>query len=577
MSAAASKDRGFLQKTLASSWEPGTNRKGNVLGAAWTLLLPSLEPDHVVTLGLPGPRTLGTLALRAGRVTVLCAGEDELRRAGAAIAAAKLDAVTAAPVAAAGEVGAADVAVVTSASWARRAGEDRALAALLAAAGSVFADLGRPSRRAATALRVGGAGGADAERTARDLWLAVSGGEVEMAAGLGHAAVELLRRPAAAVATGGGTKARARALAKRVVRRRVRTLEHRGVLVSADTAGAAEGAPPPAYVRAIAAGAGLSIDDCSVGLVAPPDYPSRKAILFVLGPGEQAPRYVVKLTRDPAFNDRLQNEWRILSLLEELGVGDEETLPRAAFFGHHAGLALLGETTVTGVPFRQRTTGTADCPLAWRAVAFLERLGATTADAAVASNDEIADGLRVLLDRFAAVYSSDEEERAALSGLLDRIAACAMPLPLVFQHGDPGTWNVLITADDRPAFLDWEAAEPQGMPLWDLFYFVRSHGVTVARAGGTNDSQKAFAEQFLADTPMSRALADLIDRHREQIGLAPELVEPLFFTCWMHRALKESMRLGPGELADGRYVSLLRMCLARRDAPALRRVFGDAA
>ena len=46
----------------------------------------------------------------------------------------------------------------------------------------------------------------------------------------------------------------------------------------------------------------------------------------------------------------------------------------------------------------------------------------------------------------------------------------------------------------RPAFLDWEAAELHGMPLWDLFYFARSVAVGVARACGTRGSLEAFAE-----------------------------------------------------------------------------------
>ena len=69
--------------------------------------------------------------------------------------------------------------------------------------------------------------------------------------------------------------------------------------------------------------------------------------------------------------------------------------------------------------------------------------------------------------------------------------------PLVFQHGDPGPWNVLITSDGRPGFLDWEAAEPHGMPLWDLFHFLRSFGFQVSRAAGTRDPLRSFAEQFL--------------------------------------------------------------------------------
>jgi len=37
------------------------------------------------------------------------------------------------------------------------------------------------------------------------------------------------------------------------------------------------------------------------------------------------------------------------------------------------------------------------------------------------------------------------------------------------------------------------------------------------------------------------------------------------------------MRLPPGQLERGRYVRLLRLCIDRRDAPALRRLFGGRA
>jgi hypothetical protein len=51
------------------------------------------------------------------------------------------------------------------------------------------------------------------------------------------------------------------------------------------------------------------------------------------------------------------------------------------------------------------------------------------------------------------------------------------------------------------------------------------------------------------------------------------LVEPLFHTCWMHRALKEATRLTSSRLERGHYVSLLRLCIDQREAPTLRRLF----
>jgi len=102
-------------------------------------------------------------------------------------------------------------------------------------------------------------------------------------------------------------------------------------------------------------------------------------------------------------------------------------------------------------------------------------------------------------------------------------------------------------------------------------------GVGVARAGGTRSALDAFAEQYLADGPLSWMLAHDVEAHCAAIGLDRELVGPLFLTCWMHRALKEAMRLTPATLAGGTYVTLLRCCLARADAPGLIRLYGRAA
>jgi hypothetical protein len=55
--------------------------------------------------------------------------------------------------------------------------------------------------------------------------------------------------------------------------------------------------------------------------------------------------------------------------------------------------------------------------------------------------------------------------------------------------------------------------------------------------------------------------------------IPPNLVEPLFYTCWMHRALKESTRRVASNLQGGHYVNLLRMCIEKRQSAALRRLF----
>jgi hypothetical protein len=566
----AVRERAFpiLERTLATTFVPGTNRRGGLPEVSWTLLLDRLDLGHVTCLGQPRPRMLRALERRARAVTIVTPDGSACHWTRRRLERAGFGSIGVVSIARVGDLPDVDLAVVLGTRWLRRAAADGGLAALLSASGAVYAETGRPGRAELMPLPT--------SRPVVRLWLWVVDGDVQLAAGLDDdAAVAFLRRPPAAQPVA-RSRPRPRELARRVRRHR-RVGERIGVLSVATRPAGGPGAPVPGYIRAIAEEAGEPLDGCRVALAAPGDYPSRKAILAVFSPDGSEPRYIVKLARDPAFNGRLENEDRALRALAAAGIGDAATVPRASFFGRDGGLAVLAQTAIAGVPFRQVSRGTHDCPSAHSAIAWLMELGARTADRTIAEPAQAAAALRVLLDRFARLYRPSVAEHELLAEQIDAVAASRRSFPLVFQHGDPGVWNLLITPDGRPAFLDWEAAEHRGMPLWDLFYAARSIGIGVARATGPRSSLDAFAEQYLADGPLSRALADDVGRHCAQIDLDPALVGPLFFTCWMHRALKEAVRLEPHRLANGRYARLLRLCLQRRDAPGLTRLCGAAA
>ena len=475
-----------LERTLATTFEPGTNRRGGLPEVTWTLLLDRLHLGHVTCLGQPRWRMLRALQRRARAVTIVTADAPSCHRARRRLERAGFGSIGVVPIAGVGDLPNADLAVVLGRGWLRRAIADCGLATLLSASGAVYAESGRPGRAEVMALPT--------SRPVVRLWLWVVDGDVQLAAGLDDdAAVAFLRRPPAAQPIA-RFQVRPRELVRRV-RRHPRAGERLGVLSVATRCEGGPGAPVPGYIRAIAAAAGERLDGYRVALAAPGDYPSRKAILAVFPPDGAEPRYIVKLARDPAFNGRLENEDRALRALAAAGIGDAATVPRASFFGHDGGLAVLAQTAIAGVPFRQVSRGAHECPSARAAIAWLMELGARTADRTIAEPAQAAAALRVLLDRFARLYRPSRAEHELLAEQIDAIAASRRPFPLVFQHGDPGVWNFLITADGRPAFLDWEAAERHGMPLWDLFYAARSVGIGVARATGTRSSLDAFAEQ----------------------------------------------------------------------------------
>lgn len=643
----------MLDTTLATTFVPGTNLKGEVAGANWSFLLPSLELDQILCLGTPQLTTLTTLARLSRDVVVICRNSERLWQISELSQRCGLDNVC--PVTFNGRAALSfpssrvDLALIVGRSGVRCLSRDRALLAelqrVLKPEGLIYFEFGGPIDCLLGGKWMDSLG--QWFGTPQLFWLTPSSGETHTAVPfedrdtinyflrhrLYSPSVNLRtpfrqtrrflsrhRRSSQLARRSGAPAGRAvadsanhqphqslRPVAQKAGVGLLRSFEHvegfisryhlssrltrrYGALVGCATGGLAD--RPPQYLRAIAREAGINIDNYRWGLSAPGDYSSRKVLFFLFGPStsssvpgqrgtgraghrraRESPDYVVKMIRDPIFNPRLENEFRALSLLHEKGIGDRETLPQVAFFGHHSDLAVLGETAIDGTPFRQQTEATADCLYARAAIDWLVDLSAATANPTAATPEQVAEGLRKLFERFVEIYQFTLEQRTYLVEQIATIACSQEAFPLVFQHGDPGTWNVMVTKSGQVAFLDWEAAEPQGMPLWDLFYFLRSYCVGAARARGTRDRLEGFTQHFLAESPFSQLVIEATGRYCERTALPGPLVEPLFYTCWMHRALKEANRLTPASLESGNYVNLLRLCIEQRNAPTLGRLF----
>src|SRR3954465_14023616 len=69
----------MLETTLATEFIPSTNLKGEVAGANWSFLLPSLELERIVCFGAPAtkgyPTRLISLARLCSELVVICGDE----------------------------------------------------------------------------------------------------------------------------------------------------------------------------------------------------------------------------------------------------------------------------------------------------------------------------------------------------------------------------------------------------------------------------------------------------------------------------------------------------------------------
>lgn len=626
----------MLKTTLSTTFTPGVNLKGEAVGANWTFFLPQLQQQAVLVVGIPSTATLKVLTRLADTVTVLyrqAAEQQKVADAQQTLARPNLAALCFTPEAALPLAAASiDLILITdgrSVRWVRQTPALWAeLQRLRKPDGVLYYEYrGLFDPLQALYKRTDTSPLADPPAAQR-LWLTPLQGEMQTAVlsqdqatiayclhqGLYRSSVDLkqwqqwaktrkrqqrqppanaqptppkpVRKAKAKASRGRHLRSRLSATAKQLLLKSTKRLEQveqwlytapllngllqrQGVLLGTD---ATVNTHPPAYVRALARMADIDLEEYHWILSARGEYSTRKVLFFLTAPDQQTPSYIVKMTRDPAYNVRLENEYQALVTLYERGVGSPETLPQPIFCGHHAALAIVGESIIAGEPFAQKTQRNANCPALQAAIHFLVTLGTATADRTAVTPRQAAQALQTLLTRFQAIYQLTPAHAAFLAAQLQQISNCAAAFPLVFQHGDPGPWNMLVTPSGQVAVLDWEAAETQGMPLWDLFYFLRSYALDMARAGGVNDGLQGFAQQVLADTPLSRLLVETVHAYCQAIELPASVVLPLFYTCWMHRALKEATRLPVNKVDSGRFVNLLRMCIDHSNAPTLQRL-----
>jgi hypothetical protein len=313
-------------------------------------------------------------------------------------------------------------------------------------------------------------------------------------------------------------------------------------------------AGPPRWLVDALAIAGLAIGDhrwvCSV----PGEYASQKAIWYLFGPGSVEPDMVVKMTRDPAFNGRLENEVMMLRRLEQVDLGPRIRVPQALSIGSSHGLAIAVESRVGGDPFAARArVGPAD-PALRSAVEWLTRMGAATRSAVEPSALRAA--LTAVVERCSRMYDLTAMEQAFLADRVERVVDSGCPT--VFMHGDPGTWNLLLTADSHLRILDWEAAEPDGLPLWDLFHLLRAYATLASSPWLPHRSLRLARRHLITGSALTPAFAAAVARYRDALALPTAVVEPLYHLGWVHRAVREAARLTPDRLDRGHYIRLLR-------------------
>lgn len=287
-----------------------------------------------------------------------------------------------------------------------------------------------------------------------------------------------------------------------------------------------------------------------------------KVIAHVFADDRAEPALVLKLPRVRESEAPLRTEVRALQAID-----GRAGAPRLLFATTLAGTFVVGESVVSGTPLLALAHPLAFEELARTASEWITQLGAT---ARVVDRSVWFERLvDAPLDEFVASFG-----RVLDAGMVRETEARLRTLgalPLVCEHRDFSPWNVLLAPSGALGVLDWEGAEPRGLPALDLIYFLAYW--SFFHDGATDDASRiaSYRASLNADTRTGAITRECLARYCDHLGIDAEMLAPLRLLVWLIHARSEHRRLvedagGPPErrqLDRSLFVNLWREELGR--------------
>jgi hypothetical protein len=253
-----------------------------------------------------------------------------------------------------------------------------------------------------------------------------------------------------------------------------------------------------------------------------------RAAFIVFPQSASRPRWIVKFVRVPGYPDPIERDERALALVAAAGGVTAAHAPR--FLGRLdvSGLAASIETAAAGRRLSAILTAAGSRAAKMRAVDaianWIVRVGLETRHDGAAGEVE-----RLRKEVLASWPIASEELLSDLAGL-----------PAVLQHNDLGTWNIVSDGGADFTAVDWESANPSGLPLWDLWYFL-ADALRLLDGEEAADSG-AFARLFRGEAAASPELFRWTRIAVEALAIPAQVVGKLATLCWLHHGLSHEAR-----------------------------------
>jgi hypothetical protein len=116
-------------------------------------------------------------------------------------------------------------------------------------------------------------------------------------------------------------------------------------------------------------------------------------------------------------------------------------------------------------------------------------------------------------------------------------------LPEACEHRDCSPWNVVLDEGGAPGLLDWESAEPHGLPGLDLAYFLANCAFVLEGALESGRTRESYERLLDPATPYGELAAERITEYCNRLGLTAEDFARLRLLAWVVHSASDHAHL----------------------------------
>jgi aminoglycoside phosphotransferase (APT) family kinase protein len=264
-------------------------------------------------------------------------------------------------------------------------------------------------------------------------------------------------------------------------------------------------------------------------IMATPRFASSRSVVFLMAPdAECEPTLVAKIARAEADGDALACEARNLRDLQLAHQRiDAPTLTAHAVFERRA---VLVESAVHGQLMQPSLVRSRPGECIEAVTQWLEEFHRATRAPAAHLPGRLMGRLHAQFKRLESVVARVPSAPQLLLRVRHETSRLeCLNLPLVFEHGDLSSPNLLMLGNGRVGVLDWELSDPRGLPAVDLFFFLAFVAFARERATSPEQCVSAFRNAFFVKNAWTRPY---IARYASTMGVPVAALTPLFLLCW---------------------------------------------